>query len=404
MTSFLNMFRSNEIPVIEEVIVKNSEVVLEEQVKVVDVINSDEEKINEETYEKLINIKNQRQDPLIALFKKGSQDDYMDQSGPYENNEFYKLSYNPKEHLLSNRYQVVYKQINSKTVIISSVKSRIHKIFIDKTNELINHVDLAITLPKEYTNIHVPINDILKCVNVCLGGTRVDTYNCEDIQTQIRTTCELFNRKIKYVNSTVFIPLVLTPFHNNNLHLLGTGYHDTTVEIELNDNCIELVDINLYGNVYYVDTKQYIKNYKARHQYISVQQQYTGAESMSCTNTKFRLFFNHPAYLIYFWGFDKTKVTNIRLQLDECDYYNGKIEPLEYLKYSKGLNIEPVVIFFSQEDLYKIPKSSVNFSMIDNSTLTITTTDKKESTVHIVGLTMQGVAYCSGMYGLIFSK
>ena len=247
------------------------------------------------------------------------------------------------------------------------------------------------------------------------GGKRIDALGGVnmDIHTHIETNCVLLSsgggkkqRRIAHVNGRTFIPLVMAPFYEHSMAALAAlENHDFCVLVEVASAagvCIE--DVELWGNVYFLDTPERSYLVNNAHEFVTMQNQYLGPKTIRAGENRFPLNFDNIVGMVYFWGFDKTKVTNLKLMLNHTTYYDGDIEPLEYFKACQGYgDAEPCMIIFSQSSFGEPTLSTVNFSKMDNAELVITTTQTEESTVYIVGLSMQTVRMQSGMLGLAFS-
>jgi hypothetical protein len=326
---------------------------------------------------------------LMALVSKGAQDAYMD-AAP----EIFDIT----KEFLSGWHKVVYQSIDYDIVIYNNTH---YALTFKRTCDAINHVDIAL-----YNPLKKSVNELIKSIETEVGGQRIDRLHCDDLETQINTNCYIYggNREITQIGDKLFIPLIMAPFHENNLVMPSAEFHELKINIDFQEPYESKID--LFAKQYYLDTYLRRKFLKEPHQFITYQNQFTGPEKLNGVGTHtFNLNYNHPIYLIYFWGFDKTKITNIRVTFNNHDYYNGGIEELEYMKKCRGLEkVEPVVIFFSQEDLYKQSRDTVNFSRIDYAKLLITTTETEPRDIYIVGQNLQPIRFMTGMYGLAFSK
>jgi hypothetical protein len=323
---------------------------------------------------------------LIPLTTKGPQDDYM--MNKKDDNLF-----NIKKNLLQD-YHVLYHKI---PIDLKWKSKNILNIIIKKNCDLINHLDLMF-------NKIVDINTTIKSIEVLIGGQRFDILNVLDLDTQIRTLCKIFNRSIKVINNKTFIPLIMAPFYDTNLIVPTLEYHEIIICIVFYEEQDKNIDINLYGNTYFlnIDNYKYIKN--NGYEMITIQNQYLGEKNLIKGINSLNLYFNHPMYLIYLWGFDKAKVKNIKIEFNKINYYDGSIEALQNFQYNKELQeMDPLIIYFSQEKVGTPTISSVNFSRIDTAKIIIDT-DEENCDIYIVGLNMQVVKFCNEMYGLVYSK
>jgi hypothetical protein len=322
---------------------------------------------------------------IMSLVAKGAQDKYMSEAP-----ELWDIG----KIFLKNTHQVVYEEIQTTRKTWNT-----HISFtINRQCELINKLDLVISNPE-----NVSINKLIKKIEVEFGGQRMDCLNIGDLHTQILTNCAIFGRTMSHINGKTFIPLTMAPLHGNNLVMPSSKWHDLKILIDfVDERCSDTVQI--YGNKYYLEMKDRQDLSNKDHALITTQNQHYGTDRIKKGVNRFKLSYNHPVYMMYFWGFDKSKVTKVVLQLNGVDFYNGPIEPLEHLKLSRGHNVEPTFIYFSHDDIHKPTQSSVNFSRIDDATLWIYTEEEEERDIYIVGLNMQPLRYANGLVGLAFSK
>ena len=114
----------------------------------------------------------------------------------------------------------------------------------------------------------------------------------------------------------LYVPLQYW-FNRNNglaLPLIALQYHDVrmTVQFQSAINCLNWVGAtapstsNLMGDSYllidyvYLDSEERKRFAQASHEYLIEQLQFTGSESLTSTNNKYRLNFNHPCkYLVW---------------------------------------------------------------------------------------------------------
>lgn len=322
---------------------------------------------------------------MIAVVAKGAQDVFM---------EGHDDTFDVRSKLLNGVYQMVYGKFDTLTTQTIHEKdgTLVTSFDIEQGQwDLINMVDLVVFNPKQLKS-----GDYIKRIFVEIGGQRIDYMTCGDIDTMINTNCVLFDRKMSHIHDKTFIPLVVAPFHQNNLIRIRNMQHGIRIVVELKQD----MEMELYGRKYITNVTSKSENF------ITVQNQYTGCEKLRKGVNTFRLNFNHPMFLIYFWGFDKTKVKNITLRLQRAgDFYNGPIEALEHFKYNHmGHDVDPVVMYFAHTGYFQPTKCSVNFSRLDYIDLIIETDEEEERDVYIIGHNMQVMQCASGMYGMRFSK
>lgn len=346
---------------------------------------------------------------LVAATIKGSQDNWVEQNAS-------QYPYDAHAKLLHPRgkYQVGYSKIYTRDTIhkkcTTQGKQRVCLV-VEKQCDLINEIDLVLSGESIHEHIKhdtVNLNDVICCIEVIVGGSRFDAFHAEDIDTQIRTNCDIWKKNVTIINSTLFIPLTLAPFHKNNL-ISPIAYHNIEICVTFAQGLTTLPDCELYGNVYYVHSQKHRHTlFHEPHNYITMQNQYCGVEQLTASpetniNT-FKLYFNHPVSILFFWGMDIDRIRRVALYLQESQFYNGPVEPLLYKQRQHNISTNVVAMFFSNDEISSSTQySSINFSRMDSATLTIET-DEKDSHVHIVGINMQPVRYMQGMFALAYSK
>lgn len=313
---------------------------------------------------------------LLALAAYGQQDKWM-----HEDSRLFDM----RKVFLTERYQVVYRKINTE---LKSVNNKKRCLLVLRKCDLINSLDIMIRKPENISSIEVEY-----------GGQRFDKiYGFE----QLKTLAALYRRPITNNGDTYMIPLCMAPFHFNNLAFPSTQWHELVISVEFIEPYDDIFEI--YGKMYFLIPEARKRLFDTAHEYSTVQSQYSGEDRVHAGINTIALNFNHPVYMIYFYGLDKSKINNIRLVLNDAVYYDGPLLPLEQVKAARGLgHVEPVMMFFSPDPINVCPKSTINFSRLDYPKLEIDTTEE-DVDVHVVGLNCQGVRYMNGMYGLVYSK
>lgn len=333
-----------------------------------------------------------------ALFRKGAPDETI--SG----NE---VIFNMRALIADNEFQFSYSQIETTTCrrCHTSDTDTTVKMVLDKSDcSFINHVDIAIPNPDK-----IPLSSILKMVKLEYGGQRIDQFYVEDdLETQINTISALLGspqRKVRHIDGVTFVPLPMAMLQDNNLMIMHGMVQYPAVYLVLTKD-FEETNVQLYGKRFVVKSDKMNRVLNTPHNVIVTQCQYTGAEKMVHGVNIFKLNFVHPTSAIFFWGFDKTKVKNVKLTLDGSVFYNGSVQALEMFKASRGFDgdVKPVVIFFSEDKINVRGHKTVNFSRFNNPELIIETDDECESPVYIVAVNSQPLRYMNGMCGLAFSK
>lgn len=323
---------------------------------------------------------------LVAQNAFGPQDKYFSEESKFDG----------KKLLLKDPYKTVY----GKLAVNCKVFGESGLLFkVERQCDLINLVDLVI--PSKF-----PINTLIKKIDVYFGGQRMDVlYVTEDIETQIRTNAAIFNRTLSTIGDKTFIPLAMAPFHANNVVFPSSLHHELTISVDLGKqfNPEEIKeDIELYAHKYTVSNRN--EFFTEPHEFITIQNQYTGVDQIKKGVNEIKLSYNHPVYLIYLWGFDKSKVTNVRLLVNTAVLIDASVAVLEHQKACRGFgHVEPLMLFLSDKNPGEHTFSTVNFSRIDSSWIEITT-EQESANVHCVGLNIQPLRYSQGLVGLAFSK
>lgn len=325
---------------------------------------------------------------LTALHAFGAQDKWFSDS-----------AFDGKKQLLANQQ---YKSAYGKLDAERKVSGHWLNFTVSRQCDLINKVDLVI--PSKFY-----INNVIRKIEVTFGGQRIDVLSvAEDIETQIKTNAIIFKRTISTIGDKTFIPLVMAPFHDNNLVFPSSQWHRLVIMVQLQKDFFDkhpdqsFNDFELYGHRYMVGDKTKLFDYG--HEFITVQNQYSGAEPLKKGINSIKLNYNHPVYLIYLWGFDKSKVQHVRLLLDGVTFLDASIADLEHQKACRGFaHVKPLMLFLSENDPGEHTKTTVNFSRIDQAILEIDTLEES-APMYGVGLNIQPLRYSQGMVGLVFSK
>lgn len=319
---------------------------------------------------------------LLSLIAYGAQDNWCRKNSNL---------FDSRPIFLKNRHQWSYSQLDTEN---KEYKNNEVRILIKRTCDLINMVDIMIDNPD-----NLPIGSLIKSIKTEYGGQYIDALRNE---TQITTNAAIFKRPITNMNGKTIIPLTMAPLHEHNLVFPSMIHHELVVWVSMLTPC----NPKLFGNKYYLETPDRQHLFSVSHEFATLQTFMFNDFKNKITKgvNSFKLPFNHPTYMIYFWGFDKSKVTNVAFNLNGAPYYSGPIEPLEHQKALRGLNVEPTFIFFSQDPFHKQIKSSINFSRIDSIELVITTDQEEETDFHVAAINLQGYRCLSGMFGLVYSK
>jgi hypothetical protein len=365
---------------------------------------------------------------LLAMCAHGRQDEYI-------NDPKLRDSFDVRRKYLDMEgglYKCIYaKVIASRSVSVGGAPKITFNVA--RKCDLLNRVDLVLPVIPDIADASRPLalDRIIQRIRVEIGSQCIDCLSVAGgLETQINTTCALMgspHRRVRVVGGKMFVPLAMAPFHDSDMAvLMALQHHELNVHVSLHADYEHPCDgWELYANQYVLDVPARRALHGKLQEHFTLQSQYTGAETLKAGVNRFKLNFNHPIHLIYFWGFDATKVTRVALELNGGAVYDGCIEALHNLQRARGLdvwsaepakfaghgpaNVEPTVLFFNQAPLHLHSTATINFSRIDRAELVIETTEdvplsSDSRTVHIVALNTQPIRYMAGMAGLAFSK
>ena len=301
---------------------------------------------------------------------------------------------------------------------------------------------------------------LIKSVEVEIGGQRIDKHygTWLSIWSSLTTTKgheDGYNSMIGNVTANtqlaatqdayqLYIPLQFWFCRHTGLALplIALQYHEVKFSIEFEtfanleqsagvnqDGSVSLGDTSMYVDYIYLDTDERRRFAQISHEYLIEQLQFTGDESLSGTNNKIKLNFNHPVKELIWvvqndsrtgnnFTDDNTKssgvnpIANAKLQLNGHDrfsqragrYFN-EVQPYQHHENIPATGIN--VYSFALKPEEQQPSGSANMSRIDNATLqmTLTTAANAENPVVKVYATNYNVLrIMSGMGGLAYSN
>tara|TARA_B110000908_G_C10217569_1_gene433563 strand:+ start:147 stop:1652 length:1506 start_codon:yes stop_codon:yes gene_type:complete len=166
---------------------------------------------------------------------------------------------------------------------------------------------------------------LLENVKIEIGGSKIDehygdwlnvwheltrnTSQDRGYDRMIGNTADMKKMSNTHDAYRMYIPLQFW-FNRNNglaLPLIALQYHDVrmTIKFRAASECVNYVgntvpsptmkDATLLIDYIYLDTEERKRFAQAQHEYLIEQLQFTGAESVSSKNNKYRLNFNHPS-------------------------------------------------------------------------------------------------------------
>ena len=222
---------------------------------------------------------------------------------------------------------------------------------IVRNGDLITRTYLKVTLPnatltgtKKWAWVSKLGHSLIKNVELNIGGTQIDkhygdwlnmwyelsrnTAQEKGYNKMIGNTSELCSLANTHDRTVVYVPLQFFFCKNEGLALplIALQYHDVRINFEFRtlEECLlytknvnvntdlkdlQFVDASLYVDYVFLDTEERKKFAQNAHEYLVEQLQFTGEESVSQTNQKFKLNFNHPTKALY-WAVKLGKYTN----------------------------------------------------------------------------------------------
>jgi hypothetical protein len=321
-------------------------------------------------------------------------------------------------------------------------------VTVSRNGDLITNCYLQATLPalaaeSSGQNWSTEIGHaLIKSVEVEIGGQRIDKQYSDWLSiwqqlTQESSAAGAYANMIGDVaaNSTskvaafdaytVYVPLQF--WFNRNpglaLPLISLQYHEVKFNIEfaaLADistgiTSASLGDTSLFIDYVYLDTDERRRFAQTSHEYLIEQLQFTGDESITGTNNKVKLNFNHPVKCLV-WAvkssddanFVYTGITSAKLQLNGHDrfaeragsYFNW-VQPYQCFGASPATGIN--VYSFALKPAEHQPSGTANMSRIDNATLNITVT-AANAVVKVYAVNYNVLRIMSGMGGLAYSN
>jgi hypothetical protein len=267
--------------------------------------------------------------------------------------------------------------------------------------------------------------------------------------TQVNVFNSLYGKKIIEDEETMVIPC---PFIN--ISMFKFTHHEVQLYFSMfykkkneSDSCIE-PEIEIHGTNYYLNIDQFLRLVKEP-SYWAEQNRIIQSQCVLERNSKrehpiqkginrIHLRYNHPIFLIYFYGIDKSKIKNIKLTFGT--YAKDSSERIEDVVYDSSVSLrftpgnlscgkestfhsdsalvhglidqegfdgnnDATFLYFSNkfnfDDLYA--NETINFSRVYEPVLVIDT-EQEIGVLCTVGLNYGIGRTMSGMYGLAFSK
>jgi hypothetical protein len=239
---------------------------------------------------------------------------------------------------------------------------------ISRNGDLITKMYLRLVLPsfaftdmsKKWAWVNRVGHALLDNVELEVGGTRIDKQygtwlniwyelarnwaHDRGYDIMIGNTAELTTLSNKHDEAVLYIPLKF--FNNRNdglaIPLIALQYHEVKLNFEFSplNKCVNRTanvseadlsrlsfqSASLFVDYVYLDNEERKRFAQAQHEYLIEQVQFTGSESVSSLQQKFRLNFNHPCKALYwvlqlgrytagktFLAYDSKNIENTRL-------------------------------------------------------------------------------------------
>ena len=284
---------------------------------------------------------------------------------------------------------------------------------------------------------------LIKSVEVEIGGQRVDKQYSDWLSIWQQLTQEA-GAAVAYANMigdvaanstpkdtaftayTVYVPLQF--WFNRNpglaLPLISLQYHEVKFNIEFaaladcstNIASASLGDTSLFIDYVYLDTDERRRFAQTSHEYLIEQLQFTGDESITGTNNKVKLNFNHPVKCLV-WAVSESTAANFtyynidsaKLQLNGHDRFAERagsifnwVQPYQCFGSSPAAGIN--VYSFALKPAEHQPSGTANMSRIDNATLNVSVTGATNAVVKVYAVNYNVLRIMSGMGGLAYSN
>lgn len=296
---------------------------------------------------------------------------------------------------------------------------------VSRNGDLVSTMFLEVTLKKGSGASYFPAEQLLKEVELEIGGQRIDKHYSDwyriydelfrsaDEKLAYRRLVDFDNPAANEDVGTVkrfYVPLIF--FFNKNsglaLPLIALQYHEVKLSFTLAsaaEMALNGIDTTytptaaLYVTYVFLDTDERRRYAQTSHEFLITQLQHTGPETLAPGNnsrtTNIRLNYNHPTRFLA-WAVkgsnhgeftvgsrggasDKfAPIKSVKLQLNGLDrfserqgsYFNA-VQPFEHLKTRPAAGIYMYNFGLRPDETQ--PSGSCNLSRIDNATLVVTT-------------------------------
>ena len=331
---------------------------------------------------------------------------------------------------------------------------------ISRNGDLITNTYLQITLQGGTGTAH-PVSSIghalIKTVELEIGGQRIDKHYGDWLEIWSELTVPEEKRvgfekmvgkgtnKSTVDGEVLYIPLQFFFCRNPGLALplIALQYHEVKINVEFNDSSVAFVgsiptdmDCSLYVDYIYLDTDERRRFAQVSHEMLIEQLQFTGDESITSQNLKYRMNFNHPVKELV-WVFSgngapfgrysvgnddlngvlsaeadiEEPITKAKIMLNGHDRMSERAG--SYFRYVQPYQhhtrvpTKPIYVYsFALRPEEHQPSGTCNFSRIDNAQLSIQCEYPWEdgSTIKVYATNYNVLRIMSGMAGLAFSN
>ena len=342
---------------------------------------------------------------------------------------------------------------------------------ISRNGDLITNTYLQVTLK----NVGLAKTDsighaLIKTVELEIGGQRIDKhygdwleiwseltvpeekrvgFNTMVGKNQIQPDASGGYTGVTLADSVLFIPLQFFFCRNPGLALplIALQYHEVKINVEFNayddvfnTSSTATMDCSLYVDYVYLDTDERRRFAQVSHEMLIEQLQFTGDESITSANTKYRMNFNHPVKeLVWVFSGAGAAFGNYSVELDSSGYGPGhdawdtmlSVEPIKKAKimlnghdrmsersgsyfrlvqpyqHHTRVPTKPVYVYsFALRPEEHQPSGTCNFSRIDNAQLSLELKDTFDqgSKIKVYATNYNVLRIMSGMAGLAFSN
>jgi hypothetical protein len=334
---------------------------------------------------------------------------------------------------------------------------------ISRNGDLITNTYLQMTVtgggvPKTDSIAHA----LIKTVELEIGGQRIDKHYGDwlEIWSELTVPEEKKTGFFKMVGKTAavstnaitttetyYVPLQFFFCRNPGLALplIALQYHEVKINVEFNDASVAYAgtpssfDCSLYVDYIYLDTDERRRFAQVSHEMLIEQLQFTGDESITSQNLKYRMNFNHPVKELV-WVFSGAGADFGRYSIDDTsgDADTGLdgvgtdlVEPItkakimlnghdrmseragSYFRYVQPYQhhtrvpTKPIYVYsFALRPEEHQPSGTCNFSRIDNAQLSLECSDNWDagSKIKVYATNYNVLRIMSGMAGLAFSN